>query len=844
MRFFIREFNNGLFCVLIFSAIVLLSPKVYGGRQPDQDTRSPIHHIIVIVGENRSFDNVFATYQPLNSKESIWNLLSLGIVNVDGSPGPNFVKAAQQQAKSGNTFELSPTKTGLFNNLPQPNTSPVAFPVGPCFLFPQDKDETFCKDDGLDPSMMNLLKADGTGQQLFFPLPDHSIVWPVPDCRYPSNLPNGPYDIVGASRLNNCGHPFPPDNKIPIHPVRVENNTGDPVHRFYQMWQQSDCAIAHATADNPSGCLNDLYNWVAITQGWGFSPAPSNDQGTYQGGIPMGFFNMARGEWPYFQNLAQQYAISDNYHQPVMGGTGPNSQFIATGDVYYYNPSLDVSLPPLPPTDLVENPDPVTTTNNYYINDKWNYGTGENLERADIGNTGVAFVQCSSSTASGVKPIMDYLENLPYLPFNQGNCASNIFYQVNNSYPYYNTKGEPISDTQTNEFPAGKKYTVGPQSIPTIGDALYQRGISWKYYGGGFDVANGDTPKNKLYCAICNPFQYATSIMTNEPLRQRLVDLKQFYTDINNGTLPAVAFIKPDLLVDGHPGTSTPPLYEAFVRNILTKVQANANLWNDMAIFITFDEAGGYYDSGYIQPIDFFGDGPRTPLILVSPYAKHGHVDHTYTDHASILKFVEWNWKLNHLSKRSRDNLPNPINNKSKPYFPSNSPAIGDLRTLFDFRGGMMNDINCLFNWAEQQYPNSFSPSGSATAVSGVYTFRNYSATNSKLGVSSVNSHVYQMGQDGVLRDEGSVYGWFPKAGCPNPANCLFNWAEKNYSNLFAPAHAKTGVSDVYTYRHYPATNTYLGISSANNDVYYLGSDKVFQDQGSTSNWFTVAGCQ
>ena len=59
-------------------------------------------------------------------------------------------------------------------------------------------------------------------------------------------------------------------------------------------------------------------------------------------------------------------------------------------------------------------------------------------------------------------------------------------------------------------------------------------------------------------------------------------------------------------------------------------------LWQSTAIFVTMDEGGGYYDSGYIQPVSFFGDGPRTPMIVVSPYARRGFVDHTYTDHVSI----------------------------------------------------------------------------------------------------------------------------------------------------------------------------------------------------------------
>jgi phospholipase C len=149
--------------------------------------------------------------------------------------------------------------------------------------------------------------------------------------------------------------------------------------------------------------------------------------------------------------------------------------------------------------------------------------------------------------------------------------------------------------------------------------------------------------------------------------------------------LPAISFLKPDVLLDGHPGSSTPALYEAFVRKIVNSVRRNHQLWSDTAILITVDESGGLYDSGYIQPIDFFGDGPRTVLIAVSPFAKRGYVDHTYADHASILKFIEWNWNLQPLSSRSRDNLPNPISSPNAPYFPTNSPAIGDLRTMFDF---------------------------------------------------------------------------------------------------------------------------------------------------------------
>jgi phospholipase C len=108
-------------------------------------------------------------------------------------------------------------------------------------------------------------------------------------------------------------------------------------------------------------------------------------------------------------------------------------------------------------------------------------------------------------------------------------------------------------------------------------------------------------------------------------------------------------------------------------------------LWEKTAVFVTVDESGGYWDSGSIQILDLFGDGTRIPLIAVSPFAKKGVVDHTHTDHASILKFIEANWRLEPLSPRSRDHLPNPIADTSDPYVPANRSAIGDLTSLFAF---------------------------------------------------------------------------------------------------------------------------------------------------------------
>jgi phospholipase C len=231
--------------------------------------------------------------------------------------------------------------------------------------------------------------------------------------------------------------------------------------------------------------------------------------------------------------------------------------------------------------------------------------------------------------------------------------------------------------------------------VPTasIADVLLAAGVSFRWYGEGFTQYLSDPadPTN-VYCNICNPFQYQTSIMANETVRdQVLKDTTEFYTNLQAGVLPAVSFVKPGALNDGHPASSKFSIYEAFVRKIITELKQNPDLWASTAVFITVDEGGGYYDSGYTQNLDFFGDGVRIPLLVVSPFARGGHVSHNYADHVSILKFIEKNWGLSPISPRSRDNLPNPVAEATSPYVPTNGPAISDLMDMFNFRSADTN---------------------------------------------------------------------------------------------------------------------------------------------------------
>ena len=193
-------------------------------------------------------------------------------------------------------------------------------------------------------------------------------------------------------------------------------------------------------------------------------------------------------------------------------------------------------------------------------------------------------------------------------------------------------------------------------------------------------------PLAYLYCNICNPFLYSASTMTNPTEREaHNKDTSDLYDAIAKGDLPAVSFVKPSTFNDGHPASSKFSLFEAFTRRIINQVRANPELWESTAILVTVDEGGGYYDSGYVQPLDYFGDGTRIPLLVVSKYSRGGHVSHEYSDHASVVKFIERNWKLGKLGPLSRDNLPNPRTSHHNPYVPKNAPALGDLFGNFDF---------------------------------------------------------------------------------------------------------------------------------------------------------------
>jgi phospholipase C len=738
-------------------------------------TATPIKHVIVIIGENRSFDHVFATYLP-RPGQTVHNLLSAGIIKLDANknaiPGPHFDRAQQLSASDLGTqdsFLLSPPKQEFpANQLPAPEAGGPSGAEG--YFSPSSSKYTtiacgtitvngksstnyltpdacaLVTEDGLaDATDANgltyyqSLASGGTNQYSY-----------TPDLRIVNfdNLPAGPFQLTNGT-----------NSATPGYSLAYTDYSASPVHRFYQMWQQLNCSLEHASWDNPSGCNGKLFSWVEATVGAGtnglsqalyaqsyYGPSfseffeyptgysatnpPTKAQWTAdeyalydsvptttgEGSSALGFYNVQQGDVPYFKSLADTYAMSDNFHQSVNGGTGANHIMLGHADAIWFSDgnggpqtpphNVPASVTPAqfvgPGTiDEIENPDPAKGTNNWYSQDGYgsDYNAGYPMSDWDTTQSnglpiiygGGSYSNCSDPNAHGVGPIVAYLNQLHIDP----RCEPGHYYLLNNYNPGWFGNG---SNAFTDQSPSNTPFTIPPSSTPSIGDDLNNAKVSWKYYGDQWNNYVNDPyqlnygtngPNADEYCNICNPFQYDTSIMSNPAqVAAHIQDTLNLYADITNGTLPSVSFVKPSGYVDGHPSSSKLDLFEGFVKKIVDQVEGSPYA-KDTVILITEDEGGGYYDSGYVQPLDFFGDGTRIPLLVVAnpqylPLRAGGYISHKYADHVSIVKFIERNWNLPPVTHRSRDNFPNPVQLPGS-YAPVNAPALDDLFDFFDF---------------------------------------------------------------------------------------------------------------------------------------------------------------
>lgn len=226
--------------------------------------------------------------------------------------------------------------------------------------------------------------------------------------------------------------------------------------------------------------------------------------------------------------------------------------------------------------------------------------------------------------------------------------------------------GKPVSDPAVTEdgYAVGSIQPFNPpydeaakgvrlpvQYHPTIGDRLSEKGISWAWYSGGWDDAVAKRMNGDNFQYHHQPFVFFANYAPETPGRaEHLKDKARLFSDLG-GEFPKVAFFKPVGRKNQHPGYSTIHEADQEVREVVEAIR-NSSIWPGTAIIITYDEYGGFWDHVAPPLIDRWGPGTRIPAIIVSPYAKTGHVDHTVYDTTSILKFIETRFELEPLGER------------------------------------------------------------------------------------------------------------------------------------------------------------------------------------------------
>lgn len=197
----------------------------------------------------------------------------------------------------------------------------------------------------------------------------------------------------------------------------------------------------------------------------------------------------------------------------------------------------------------------------------------------------------------------------------------------------------------------GSPRLLPPQDMPTIGDRLSEKGVSWAWYAGGWDDALAGKP-DPLFQFHHQPFAYFRNFADgSEARKQHLKDEADFLAALKDGTLPAVAFYKPLGEFNLHPGYADVTSGDAHITGILQAIEQSP-VWDSSVVIVTFDENGGYWDHVPPPKGDRWGPGVRVPTLIISPFARKGAIDSTPYDTTAILKFIESRFDLAPLAER------------------------------------------------------------------------------------------------------------------------------------------------------------------------------------------------
>ncbi|ODS58547.1 MAG: acid phosphatase [Acidobacteria bacterium SCN 69-37] len=303
--------------------------------------------------------------------------------------------------------------------------------------------------------------------------------------------------------------------------------------------------------------------------------------------------------------LAREFTLADHFFMGAFGGSFLNHIYLICACVPYY-PNADTN--PASPSIAVVDPD------------------------------GVSLTLAPTSPASALDGPPKYVRD--------GNLTPD-FYAVNTMEPPYQpSRNAPAPDGDPAFADPSKPTTLPPQTARTIGDLLSEKGVSWAWYGGAWQATldRHHEPLEVEFTYHHQPFNYFSSLAPgtaarDEHLRDGGVAGQKFLEDIDAGRLPQVAFYKPQSSLNEHPGNTDVLSGDTHAAEIIDHLRRGPQ-WEHMLIVVTYDENGGEWDHVAPPKGDRWGPGTRIPAIIISPYARRGHVDHTIYDTASILRFL------------------------------------------------------------------------------------------------------------------------------------------------------------------------------------------------------------
>ena len=228
-------------------------------------------------------------------------------------------------------------------------------------------------------------------------------------------------------------------------------------------------------------------------------------------------------------------------------------------------------------------------------------------------------------------------------------------YTVNTMQPAYQPSGIPPAPGGDMTLADPAKNPLPPQTLPTIGDRLSAKGVSWAWYSGAWNQALADgmqdpaAPRKVIYNGKDGapnfqthhqPYNYFANYAPGTAARaEHLKDGETLMQDIERGSLPQVTFYKPQGTLNQHPGYAEVMDGDEHIAGVVEKIRKSP-LWQNTLIIVTYDENGGFWDHVAPPKIDRWGPGSRIPTLLISPLVKKGFVDHTPYDTTSILKLI------------------------------------------------------------------------------------------------------------------------------------------------------------------------------------------------------------